>query len=367
MGMIYRTLPHGGEHISVIGLGSGGLHNASTEEVERTIGAALDAGINYFDFIPGTAAPYEGMCNVLRGRRRDVYLQVHIGAEYTSGNYGWTTDADLAKREFERRLASLDTDYADFGFIHCIDEDKDLDAVMTGGIWEYACEMKRRGVIRHLAFSTHSVHIARRLLATGVMDLAMFSINPLYDYTDASEYGKGAVDERYELYRALEAAGVGISVMKPFAGGQLLDSKLSPFDQALTRAQCIQYALDRPSVLTVLPGVRGEQDLRDVLSYLDTSTRERDYGVLGELAPRSSEPSCVYCNHCQPCPQGIEIGLANKYYDLARLGDGLAADHYRTLELHASDCIGCGHCDDRCPFGVAQSTRMEQIAGYFGE
>lgn len=367
MSMIYRTLPHGGERISVIGLGAGSLHNANTDEVERTVRAALDAGINYLDCIPSTAAPFEGLARALRGRRSGVYLQVHIGAEYTSGTYGWTTDATLAAREFERRLQTFDTDYADFGFIHCIDEDRDFDAVMRGGIWEYALEMRRQGVIRHLAFSTHSVHIARRFLELGEMDLAMFSINPAYDYTDASSYGKDSADERAKLYRAFEAAGVGVSVMKSFAGGQLLDAQLSPFGRTLTRAQCIQYALDRPGVLTVLPGVRGEQDLRDVLSYLDASEQERDYAVLGELAPRAGEPACVYCNHCQPCPQGIEIGLVNKYYDLARLGDALAADHYRTLGAHASDCVACGHCDDRCPFGVAQSERMKQIAAYFGE
>lgn len=49
------------------------------------------------------------------------------------------------------------------------------------------------------------------------------------------------------------------------------------------------------------------------------------------------------------------------------LGDKLAADHYRNLEKHAGDCVQCGHCDSRCPFGVAQSARMQEIAAYFGE
>ena len=65
--------------------------------------------------------------------------------------------------------------------------------------------------------------------------------------------------------------------------------------------------------------------------------------------------------------QGIAIGLANKYYDLACMGDDMAAQHYRELSRHASNCVHCGHCDARCPFGVAQSTRMEEIAAYFGE
>ena len=41
--------------------------------------------------------------------------------------------------------------------------------------------------------------------------------------------------------------------------------------------------------------------------------------------------------------------------------------HYRTLEHRAGECVGCGHCDARCPFGVRQSERMGEIAAYFGE
>ena len=53
--------------------------------------------------------------------------------------------------------------------------------------------------------------------------------------------------------------------MKAFAGGQLLDAKLSPFGQALSKNQCIQYALDKPGVITVLPGFRSPDDLKEVL------------------------------------------------------------------------------------------------------
>ena len=364
--MEYRTLPHGGDRISVIGLGAGSLHNAEPTEVERTIEAAIEAGVNHFDFIPSNSRPFEAMARALGRHREQVHIQVHIGAEYTKGDYGWTTDARLAIAEFERRLASLHTDYADFGFIHCIDEDADLDRVLQGGIFDYALKRRQDGTIRHLAFSTHSEHIARRLLATGEFDLGMFSLNPMYDYTNESQYGKGEASERWDLYREFDRAGVGIAVMKTFAGGQLLDAGTSPFKQALSRAQCIQYALDKPGVLTVLPGVRGEADLQEVLSYLDATPDERDYSALAEMAPQTRAATCVYCNHCQPCPRGLLIGLINKYYDLALLGDELAADHYRNLEVHAGDCIGCGHCDARCPFGVAQGARMREIAAYFG-
>ena len=28
-------------------------------------------------------------------------------------------------------------------------------------------------------------------------------------------------------------------------------------------------------------------------------------------------------------------------------------------------CVGCGHCDSRCPFHVNQSARMQEIREYF--
>ena len=57
---------------------------------------------------------------------------------------------------------------------------------------------------------------------------------------------------------------------------------------------------------------------------------------------------------------------ADYYYDLALAGDAMAVEHYRTLEKNADDCIGCGHCDNRCPFSVKQSERMQEIRSYMG-
>ena len=170
-----------------------------------------------------------------------------------------------------------------------------------------------------------------------------------------------------ELYRRCEAEGIGISVMKPYSGGQLLSAQASPFGQALTTYQCIQYALDKPGVLTVLPSIRNLEDVKDILGFLDAPAEERDYSVIGTFTPKDVTGTCVYCNHCQPCPAGLNVGLINKYYDLSVIGDTLAADHYRKLEKKASDCISCGHCDRRCPFHVEQTERMKEIAGYFGE
>ena len=118
--------------------------------------------------------------------------------------------------------------------------------------------------------------------------MMMFSINPMYDYGHG-EFSIGSASERYRLYTRCEKEGVGISVMKPFNAGQLLDAKKSPFGQALTPAQCIQYALDRPAVLTVMQGAANVEELKRNLSYLDASAQERDYSVIATLTPKDTK------------------------------------------------------------------------------
>ena len=242
----------------MIGLGSAGLHNASDAEVERTIDEAVDAGVNHFDFIPSESRPLAAMGRALRRHRADVHVQVHIGALYGRGAYGWTTDAKPAIAEFEQRLATIGTDYADFGFIHCIDEDADLDRVMNGGIWDYAQARRADGTIRHLAFSTHSPHIARRLIATGAFDLAMFSLNPMYDYTDESAYGKGEAGDRMELLLATSwrrSTTATSSTMRGSAWGAATATVAVPLAWRSPRACAIS-----PRILACDAGEKGQAE-----------------------------------------------------------------------------------------------------------
>ena len=332
--MEYRKLPHGSERLSVIGLGTSVVGEHSVQNVVETVTFALDSGVNYIDLAGGHAAIFPGIGEALAGRRKDAYVQLHFGADYTSGEYGWNPTLDGVKKSVAWQLEQLKTDYIDFGFMHCLDEIGDLEDYERNGILHYLLDLKAQGVVRHIGLSTHAPKLANRVLDMGILDMMMFSINPMYDYGHG-EFSIGSASERYSLYTRCEKEGVGISVMKPFNAGQLLDAKKSPFGQALTPAQCIQYALDRPAVLTVMQGA-------------------------------ATKGTCVYCKHCHPCPAGLDIGLINKYYDLSRLGDVLAKEHYLTLEKTASDCLQCGHCNSRCPFSVDQMARMEEIQKYFG-
>ena len=365
--MEYRQLPHGNERekFSVLGLGMGGIQHTPPEEIEAIIRKAIDHGVNFFDLCAGGAV-YAPFARAIAGQREKVFLQVHFGAVYDEkGEYGWCRDFDTIRKTFLWELETLGTDYVDFGFLHCVDEHEDFDKLVAIGVLDYLKELKAQGVVKHIGFSSHTPSVANRIIDTGLVDMMMFSINPAYDFEKGDDYGIGSVGERFALFQRCHKEGVGISVMKPFFAGQLLTAEQSPFGAALTHAQCLQYAIDRPGVLTAVPGVQTMEHLDQLLAFLQATDEEKDYLVIGSFTADTLAGVCVYCNHCQPCPAGIDVGLANKYYDLALAGDAIAANHYSKLSVKADACLKCGHCDSRCPFGVKQMSRMADIDRYF--
>lgn len=362
----YRILPHGGEKICTLGLGMGGIQSAAPDEIEAVIRRAIENGINFFDLCAGGASVYAPFGRAIKGMRDKIFFQLHFGAVYNAdGEYGWSRDLAEIKKTFAWELEQLGTDYVDFEFLHCVDEEDDLNDIRAAGILDYVTALKAAGVVRHIGFSSHTPSVANKLIDSGLIDMMMFSINPAYDLECGDELGIGSTAERAALFRRCEAEGIGISVMKPFHGGQLLSDATSPFRCALTKNQCLQYVLDRPAVMAAVPGVRSLSDLSELLTFFTATREENDYSVIGGFTPVAAIGNCVYCNHCEPCPAGIDIGLVNKYYDLSLAGDKMAHDHYSKLTVKANDCLGCGHCDSRCPFGVKQQEKMSLISDYF--
>ena len=162
--MLYRKLSHGGEEISVLGLGTSSLHEAGKDAV-KVVEAALEAGVNYIDLAAAERASIEAVASALWGRRRDAMVQMHFGALYDGEAYGWTRDLDAIRRTFQWETETLGLEYADFGFLHCVDDPEDADAVISGGLLDYLRSLKAEGRVRHIGFSSHDPAIARRLLA----------------------------------------------------------------------------------------------------------------------------------------------------------------------------------------------------------
>lgn len=75
--MEYRTLSHGGEKISVVGLGAGSL-SGTKEEMVAILNTAIENGINYFDLAPSVELPWYAYAEAFSGRREKVLTQMHL-------------------------------------------------------------------------------------------------------------------------------------------------------------------------------------------------------------------------------------------------------------------------------------------------
>lgn len=381
--MQYRPIGTTGMSASIIGLGMEHLDNKPYPLVEEVIHTALAQGINIMDlFMPGDEVRTH-IGKALQGSRDKVLLQGHIGSVDLNQQYDMSRNLDVCKRYFDKLLTCLGTDYIDFGMLFFLDSDVDVDAIFDNGIVEYAQDLKRQGVIRAMGASAHNPATAKRLVQSGEIDLLMFSINPAFDLMDGFSDIMAMVGNEYagmvhafdparaELYRLCESRGVGISVMKTLGAGKLLSAEHTPFAHPMTPAQCIHYALSRPAVVSTLIGCQSREHVLEAVQYLSLSEEEKDYAPIVSSVKHDFKGSCVYCNHCLPCPSNINIAMLSKYLDIALLDTThippSIKQHYGELDGHGSDCIECGSCEERCPFGVPVMANMQQAVKLFGE
>jgi len=243
---------------------------------------------------------------------------------------------------------------------------------------EYVKDLKQKGIIKHIGLSTHSVNIGRQAVDSGLIEMILFSINAAFDLMPVSkdldamfemenyESVNGPDQERADFYRYCEEHDVGLTVMKPFEGGRLLDAKRSPFGVAMTPVQAIHYVLTRPAVASAMIGYENSDHLKAALAYETANDEEKNYAKVIANAPlRAYQGTCTYCGHCQPCAVGIDIATVSKFYDLASVHEEVPDSirkHYQELPLRARDCIGCQACEANCPFGVKIAERMQKIA-----
>lgn len=363
--MEYRTLRNG-QKISTIGIGVGnyGYENVSLEEIEKIFNTAFEKGVNFFDTCMSVSYPAEAIEKVIRGKCQNLIMQNHLCVDYSTGEYKHLSALPEIKNAFAAELKKYGTDYSDIGTIHFIDEECDLEQLIETGVIDYAFELKKEGIIRNLAFSSHTPSVALKTLEKYDFDAMFFGVNAGYDY-EPCESGLRVSKERVKLYELCRDRGTAITVMKVYNNGQLLDKRFSPFGRAMTTAQCMQYALDRPGVVSCLAGAITAEEMAKTLNFYDTTQEERDYSFIQHLKKEDIPQGCTYCGHCMPCPQGIEIPSVNRYYDLAKAGDPLAVKHYKNLAVHANACISCGNCAGECPFHVNMPERMKEIGEYF--
>lgn len=381
--MEYRELGRTGIKVSVIALGCEGFVANEGALTEQLLNAAEQGGINCIDLYAPQPEMRSRLGKWLRGRRGKFVLQAHLCTVWQEGQYKRTREIGEVKASFEDLLTRLATDYIDIGMIHYVDSLEDWKAVAGGPVMAYAREMQAQGKIRYIGLSSHNPAAAMQAVQSGLIDVLMFSVNPCYDLQPANEdcyalwdgknYDRQLVNmdpEREALYETCSRLGVAITVMKAFGGGDLLDEELSPAGKALTVNQCLHYALTRPGVAAVMSGAHTVDELEKCLEYTTAADVEKDYAAAFAALPKISwEGHCMYCGHCAPCPQGIDVAAVTKFLNLTKAQNSVpetVREHYAALRHHAGECVKCGACEKRCPFKVTVIQNMQEAVKAFG-
>lgn len=379
--MKYRKLGTTGLEVSEIGLGAEWLERHNEKEVKEIIDCCESYGINILDCWMSEPNVRTNIGKAIRGKRERWIIQGHIGSTWQNGQYVRTRDLAKVEEAFSDLLTRLGTDYIDLGMIHFVDEETEFHKIMEGEFLDYVKEKKKQGIIHHIGMSTHNPKVAKLAALSGVVEMILFSINPAFDLLPASEelntyfadsYAEdlnGIDPERAELYQVCEQHGIGITVMKGYAGGRLFSPQTSPFGVALTPVQCIHYALTRPGVASILAGYDSTEHVAQAVAYETATSKEKDYAsVLAHAPHHAYTGQCTYCGHCAPCPAGIDVAMVNKLYDLATMQEEVPSTikaHYESLSAGAKDCIACGGCEVRCPFDVPVVERMKRATVLF--
>lgn len=99
---------------------------------------------------------------------------------------------------------------------------------------------------------------------------------------------------------------------------------------------------------------------------MDATDAEKSYASILSTIHQSRQGECCYCNHCLPCPSMIDVGQTLRLVDRAEFAvtPDMRAE-YNALPAKAFECIECGDCTGRCPFGVDVISKMRRAAEIF--
>lgn len=337
--MEYRTLGRTGLEVSAIGLGTEHLE-ASRETRDDVLRIAVEAGVNYVDLLWIDPAYWEDFGPVLQPYRQELVLAIHWGL-------GDRYEIDYSQRCFDNILTSVGNDYVETGLLTMVDDREKWDGWAQDSI-ALLRRYQEQGRVGHIGLSGHVSSVALKAIRSGLIDVLMFPVNLL---------GHDSAEDQ-ALYQACADHGVGLVAMKPYHGGALFSIEGKP--SGITPAQCLAYVLSLP-VSTTVPGPKNAAELRATLHYLEATGAEKDYGWITADLHQLFAGQCVYCHHCLPCPEGIEVGWAIWLVDQARGGvSEELRGWYASFPAKASDCIECGDCLERCPFNVDILAKLRQ-------
>lgn len=248
-------------------LGLGAMDTPQTKDGEKTLNLAIDSGINFID----TAREYEGseylIGQAIRARRaKDFHLSTKT----------FKRDRDGVQHEVDRSLRVLGVGAIDLYHLHDVSTMEAWDQVMCeGGGLEGLQIAKIRGLIDHIAVSSHNLEILKKAITCGEFEAVMLEYSAFFP-------------ETRELIDLAGTRDIGVIVMRPLGGSGRTSSirtkmRESDGDIFLKPSILLRYVLSNPAVSVVIPGARYPSRVRENVKLAS------DYEPLTESEQRECE------------------------------------------------------------------------------
>ena len=373
--MQYRMDEKTNNKISLLGFGCmrfpKNMGQTDMKKTEELVTRAVELGINYFD----TAYLYPGNEEALGKvvKKNNLREKINIATKLPFVQCKAYEDFD---RFFEMQKKSLQTDYIDYYFIHCIGELAQWQHLCELGIEKWIAEKKASGEIRRIGFSFHGKR-DEFLAIIEAYDWEFCQIQ--YNYLNIN-YQAGVTG-----LKAAFAKGIPVFIMEPLLGGKLatglpekavnlLKERNSQWSPA---AWGLNWLWNQSEVTMLLSGMNEMSQLEENVALAN----EAKVGMFDEKEDKAIEEviqiigesykvPCTGCAYCTPCPQGINIPACfsayNALYAMGRYtglqqyilstgGIGNGKTHY------ASDCIGCKKCERHCPQDIEIAKEMKLV------
>ncbi len=335
--MEYRELGKTGLKISKLGLGGIPVQRIDPEGTRKLIHRLLQEGVNYIDTARGYTVSEEYLGYGLEEVRDKFVLATKSMSR---------TKEEMA-RDIDISLRNLKTDYIDLYQVHNPSA-PDLERVQApGGALEALMEAKAAGKIGHIGVTLHSETLFRQAVDLPWAETIMFPYNLVETQGE-------------ELMQICKERNIGFIVMKPLAGGAIDDASLA-----------LRFVSANPNVSVVIPGMAEEKELEQNLQAVNDPLplTEGEWEKIKQIRESLGTQFCRRCNYCAPCSVGIGIPalfILEGYYSRYDLKQWAMA-RYENTPVKASSCIGCGLCEERCPYHLPIRQMLKKVAETFGE
>ncbi len=335
--MEYRTLGKTGLAISRLGFGGIPIQKIDAEGTKTLVEMLIKEGVNFIDTARAYTVSEEYLGYALEGVRDRFVLATKSMAR----------TREAMEKDIDVSLARLRTDYIDLYQIHNPSPADFARVMEEGGALEALLEAKAAGKIGHVGVTLHSAELFARAVELPWVETIMFPYNIVETQGE-------------ELIARCAERNIGFICMKPLAGGAIDDPHLA-----------LRFTVSNPAVTVVIPGMAEVAEIAQNVSAVasDAPLSEAEREKIARIKDGLGTGFCRRCNYCAPCAAGINISavfLFEGYYSRYDLKDWAVA-RYSQLPKTASDCIGCGACEGRCPYHLPIREMLKKTAKVFGK